>query len=63
MGMCISSEERQDKERSQRIDRLLEEDNRKLKRECKILLLGKEKKHKAIVVSSSISNPFLMNGS
>ncbi|ORZ16977.1 heterotrimeric G-protein alpha subunit, GPA3-like protein [Absidia repens] len=40
MGICMSSEEREDRERSQRIDRMLEEDNKKLKRECKILLLG-----------------------
>ncbi|SAL97318.1 hypothetical protein [Absidia glauca] len=64
MGMCISSEERQDKERSQRIDRLLEEDNRKLKRECKILLLGKEKRNDTIdsgqlIIQHSLSE---MNG-
>ncbi|KAI8066846.1 heterotrimeric G-protein alpha subunit, GPA3-like protein [Gongronella butleri] len=50
MGLCISSEEREDKERSQRIDRQLEEDNRRLKRECKILLLGSGESGKSTIV-------------
>ncbi|CAO3644980.1 unnamed protein product [Cunninghamella blakesleeana] len=50
MGICMSSEEREDKERSQRIDCMLEEDNRKLKRECKILLLGSGESGKSTIV-------------
>lgn len=40
MGVCMSAEQREEKEKSQRIDRELEEDNKRLRRECKILLLG-----------------------
>lgn len=44
MGACMSSdssnEEGDQKKRSQMIDRGLEEDSKKLRRECKILLLG-----------------------
>ena len=40
MGLCISSDEKAEKDHSQNIDRMLEEDFQKLKRECKILLLG-----------------------
>jgi guanine nucleotide-binding protein subunit alpha len=43
MGACMSSdgnEEGDQKKRSQAIDRTLEEDSKKLRRECKILLLG-----------------------
>lgn len=42
--MCFSSEPTGDadqKKRSQMIDRKLEEDSRRLRRECKILLLGR----------------------
>lgn len=44
MGMCFSSESAEDaeqKKRSQMIDRKLDEDSRRLRRECKILLLGR----------------------
>ena len=43
MGNCMSSnsEEIEQKKRSQMIDRRLEEDSRRLRRECKILLLGR----------------------
>lgn len=44
MGACMSSggnDEGDQKKRSQMIDRGLEEDSKKLRRECKILLLGK----------------------
>ena len=47
MGACMSSgnnEEGDQKKRSQMIDRTLEEDSKKLRRECKILLLGKPAK-------------------
>ena len=42
MGICMStdSEESQQLKRSQAIDRKLQEDSRRLRRECKILLLG-----------------------
>jgi len=43
MGACQSSgnnEGGDQKKRSQMIDRTLEEDSKKLRRECKILLLG-----------------------
>jgi len=43
MGSCISSANNEDgeqKKKSQAIDRALEEDSKKLRRECKILLLG-----------------------
>ena len=42
MGACMSTnaEDLEQKKRSQAIDRKIEEDSRKLRRECKILLLG-----------------------
>lgn len=42
MGGCMStnSEESEQKKRSQAIDKTLEEDSKRLRRECKILLLG-----------------------
>jgi len=43
MGSCMSSANNEDgeqKKKSQAIDRALEEDSKKLRRECKILLLG-----------------------
>jgi guanine nucleotide-binding protein G(i) subunit alpha len=48
MGACGSSEagggeDLEQKKRSQAIDRKLEEDSRKLRRECKILLLGEQR--------------------
>lgn len=44
MGACLSQEdsaEMKKKKRSRAIDATLEEDNKRLKRECKILLLGR----------------------
>lgn len=41
MGICISNEEKTEKLHSYSIDRTIEEESRKLKKECKILLLGK----------------------
>jgi guanine nucleotide-binding protein G(i) subunit alpha len=38
--MSSDSEGAEQKKRSQEIDKKLEEDSRKLRRECKILLLG-----------------------
>lgn len=44
MGACGSKEalgeDNEQKKRSQAIDRKLEEDSKKLRKECKILLLG-----------------------
>jgi hypothetical protein len=42
MGMCMSSniDEAEQKKKSQAIDKILEEDSKRLRRECKILLLG-----------------------
>ena len=43
MGVCLSTETGADleqKKKSQMIDRKIEEDSRRLRRECKILLLG-----------------------
>ena len=43
MGQCCSSENSEgaeQKKRSQEIDKQIEEDSKKLRRECKILLLG-----------------------
>ena len=42
MGSCMStsSEESEQKKRSQAIDKTLEEDSKRLRKECKILLLG-----------------------
>ena len=50
MGACMSSgnggdEPADSKKRSQMIDRTLEEDSKKLRRECKILLLGTSKRN------------------
>ena len=44
MGACMSSENSQEveqKKRSRMIDAKLEEDSRRLRKECKILLLGR----------------------
>jgi len=43
MGACMSTngEESEMKKRSQKIDKDLEEDSKRLRRECKILLLGR----------------------
>lgn len=40
MGNCVSQPGKEDKERSDAIDRQIEDDSKKFKRECKILLLG-----------------------
>lgn len=40
MGNCVSSQDREAAQRSQEIDKQIEEDSRKFKKECKILLLG-----------------------
>jgi guanine nucleotide-binding protein G(i) subunit alpha len=40
MGVCLSAEERESRQRSHEIDKQLEEDNKRLQQECKLLLLG-----------------------
>ncbi|RQM07875.1 hypothetical protein DH86_00000760, partial [Scytalidium sp. 3C] len=52
MGACMSSnqEDAEQKKRSQMIDRKLEEDSKKLRRECKILLLGSGESGKSTIV-------------
>ncbi|KAI8377539.1 heterotrimeric G-protein alpha subunit, GPA3-like protein [Radiomyces spectabilis] len=50
MGACMSTDEREEWENSQRIDRMLEDDHRKVKRECKILLLGSGESGKSTIV-------------
>ena len=40
MGNCASVQDRTEKARSDEIDRQIEEDSRKFRKECKILLLG-----------------------
>ena len=40
MGNCVSAQDREALQRSQEIDKQIEEDSRKFKKECKILLLG-----------------------
>ncbi|ROW09690.1 hypothetical protein VMCG_02217 [Cytospora schulzeri] len=52
MGSCMSksSEEGDQKKRSQKIDKDLEEDSKRLRRECKILLLGSGESGKSTIV-------------
>jgi len=51
MGNCVSTaQEREDKARSHKIDRQIEEDGKKFKRECKILLLGSGESGKSTIV-------------
>jgi len=46
----MSAEEKEGKQRSSAIDKLIEEDSRKFKRECKILLLGSGESGKSTIV-------------
>ncbi|KAF5355149.1 hypothetical protein D9756_005731 [Leucocoprinus leucothites] len=50
MGACISKGDQQSRLRSEEIDRSLDEDNKRLKRECKILLLGSGESGKSTIV-------------
>ncbi|KNZ72499.1 Guanine nucleotide-binding protein subunit alpha [Termitomyces sp. J132] len=50
MGGCISTIDREEKARSDAIDRQIEEDAKKYKRECKILLLGSGESGKSTIV-------------
>ena len=48
MGNCISAHDKAEKAISDAIDRQLEEDSRKLRKECKILLLGSSPPNSAL---------------
>ncbi|KAJ3797686.1 heterotrimeric G-protein alpha subunit, GPA3-like protein [Lentinula aff. detonsa] len=50
MGNCVSQPGKEDKERSDAIDRQIEDDSKKFKRECKILLLGSGESGKSTIV-------------
>ncbi|KAG7091614.1 guanine nucleotide-binding protein subunit alpha [Marasmius oreades] len=50
MGNCVSQQGREDKERSDAIDKQIEDDAKRFKRECKILLLGSGESGKSTVV-------------
>lgn len=50
MGGCVSTGDRSGKERSDAIDRQIEEDSKRFKRECKILLLGSGESGKSTIV-------------
>ncbi|KAH8735651.1 guanine nucleotide-binding protein alpha-3 subunit [Ilyonectria robusta] len=52
MGACMSSsnEEVDQKKKSQAIDKILEEDSKRLRKECKILLLGSGESGKSTIV-------------
>ncbi|KAK0541721.1 Guanine nucleotide-binding protein alpha-2 subunit, partial [Tilletia horrida] len=51
MGNCLSSkEEKEAKERSVAIDKQLEDDRNRFKKECKILLLGSGESGKSTIV-------------
>ncbi|KAF9047892.1 heterotrimeric G-protein alpha subunit, GPA3-like protein [Panaeolus papilionaceus] len=50
MGGCVSTADRAGKDRSDLIDRQLEDDSKRFKRECKILLLGSGESGKSTIV-------------
>ncbi|KAH8554920.1 G-protein alpha subunit [Umbelopsis sp. PMI_123] len=50
MGICLSAEQRESRQRSHEIDKQLEEDNKRLKQECKLLLLGSGESGKSTIV-------------
>ncbi|RIB12028.1 guanine nucleotide binding protein, alpha subunit [Gigaspora rosea] len=50
MGLCLSAEEKESRLRSHQIDKQIEEDSRKFKKECKILLLGSGESGKSTIV-------------
>ncbi|KAH7909587.1 guanine nucleotide binding protein, alpha subunit [Hygrophoropsis aurantiaca] len=50
MGNCISNPDRDGKQRSDEIDRQIEEDFKKIRKECKILLLGSGESGKSTIV-------------
>ncbi|KAG1788681.1 heterotrimeric G protein alpha subunit [Suillus plorans] len=50
MGNCVSAQDREEKARSDAIDRQIDEDSRKFRKECKILLLGSGESGKSTIV-------------
>ncbi|KAL0077145.1 G protein alpha subunit [Phycomyces blakesleeanus] len=50
MGLCLSSEERAERNHSKSIDRTIKKDGVKLRMECKILLLGSGESGKSTIV-------------
>ncbi|KAJ7594999.1 guanine nucleotide binding protein, alpha subunit [Mycena floridula] len=50
MGNCVSQDDKEDKAKSDAIDRQIEEDSKRYKRECKILLLGSGESGKSTIV-------------
>ena len=50
MGNCTSVEDRESRARSDAIDRTIEEDSRRFRKECKILLLGSGESGKSTIV-------------
>ncbi|KAJ3476067.1 hypothetical protein NLI96_g11417 [Meripilus lineatus] len=50
MGNCVSTNDKEASARSQEIDRQIEEDSKKFKKECKILLLGSGESGKSTIV-------------
>ncbi|PKC71165.1 G protein alpha subunit [Rhizophagus irregularis] len=50
MGLCLSAEEKESRLRSYQIDKQIEEDSRRFKKECKILLLGSGESGKSTIV-------------
>ncbi|CAG8536015.1 14357_t:CDS:2 [Acaulospora colombiana] len=50
MGLCLSAEEKESRLRSYQIDKEIEEDSRRFKKECKILLLGSGESGKSTIV-------------
>ncbi|RIA95683.1 G protein alpha subunit [Glomus cerebriforme] len=50
MGLCLSAEEKESRSRSYQIDKQIEEDSRRFKKECKILLLGSGESGKSTIV-------------
>ena len=50
MGACVSVDDREGRDRSDAIDKQIEEDSRKLRKECKILLLGSGESGKSTIV-------------
>ena len=50
MGACTSVQDRASRDRSLSIDRTIEEDSRRFRKECKILLLGSGESGKSTIV-------------